>query len=232
MADPMDMSLDDIIKSKRRGRGRGRGSSRGRGGDGGPFRRRGRGRGFRSTPYQRPFREPDHWEHDLFDAGQGGNDRGRPIGGLSTGTKIVISNLDFNVSDSDIKELFRDFGAIKKTAVHYDRSGRSLGTAHVLYAQRSSAVQAVKKYNGVPLDGRPMQISIEQEGGQSGGRTSTPGWGSGGRIRRGGKSFGSGSGPRRGGGRGRGRGGGDKPVVSAEDLDAQLDAYREQMDTS
>ena len=66
---------------------------------------------------------------------------------------------------------------IKKTAVHYDRSGRSLGTAHVVYAQRSSAVQAVKKYNGVPLDGRPMQIIIEQEGGQSSSRPSYSGWG-------------------------------------------------------
>lgn len=50
-----------------------------------------------------PFQEPDHWEHDLFDPGQQGGPRGRSVGGLSTGTKIVISNLDFNVSDSDIK---------------------------------------------------------------------------------------------------------------------------------
>jgi len=249
MTDKIDQSLDDIIKKNKSSRGGGRGRGRGGRGGGGAGRgarrvsggrggggasrggrggRRGGSRGTPRSPYVRGNADGS-WNHDLFD----GPRRGGVASPSSGPAKLVVSNLDFGVSNNDVTELFSEFGRLKNAVVHYDKSGRSLGSADVIFERKNDAIKAMKQYNGVPLDGRPMSIQLATSEvnpvGSRLGRAPPP------RRSFDGKRRSSGGGrvgkPSRGAGRGAKRGGkgrgGKKegPPPSADDLDKEMDTY-------
>ncbi|XP_014262381.1 THO complex subunit 4 [Cimex lectularius] len=250
MVDKVDMSLDDIIKQNKQfkfpsKRGRGGGATPRKGG----FQRRGaskpavRGGGVQKKrvgygrvkvpAFTRGGGGGDingRWQHDLFDNNFGRRTLTTASGGPA---KLLVSNLDYGVSNIDIQELFTEFGTLKSATVHYDKSGRSLGTADVVYDRKADAIKAMKQYNGVPLDGRPMNIQLAtsdvpvfqgrnnamvlramtQRQNPARSNRTTRGRG----FRRGGGGGGTGRGGRRGAGA-------NKPPT-AEQLDAELDAY-------
>jgi len=145
MGDKIDMSLDDIIKRDGiKGNNRKRGSSLqnrsrpnfrrsfgGRSANGSRGRNRWPGRPeqyFRSQKTNKVFQSP-------------------------MGGRLHISNLAYGVSDTDLEELFTSFGPLKKSSIHYDQFGYSLGTAEIIFEMKNDAINAMNKYNGVPLDG-------------------------------------------------------------------------------
>lgn len=79
---------------------------------------------------------------------------------LETGTKLHISNLDPSVTVDDVQELFSEVGELKRYSVNYDKDGRSKGTAEVVFARKVDALDAIKRYNGVLLDGKPMKLVL------------------------------------------------------------------------
>lgn len=236
------MTLDDIIKTNKKkpsSNGGGAGSKRRdrpAAAAGGPARRSFKRAGKRAPPI---LKAPDAaWQHDMFTEERPAK-MGR-ISSIETGTKLYISNLEYGVSNDDIKELFAELGDLKRFSVHYDRSGRSKGTAEVVYSRRADGIAAVKRYNNVQLDGKPMKIEIIGTNVSAPAAPAAPaktaGFGGAPRSgqRRGALSSsrrigGGGGGGGRGGmrgGRGQGkRTGPPKKAISVDDLDKDLDNY-------
>lgn len=75
-------------------------------------------------------------------------------------TKMMVSNLDYKVSQKDMEELFSEFQDFSKAVLHFDQNARSLGTCELTFRSRTGAMKAHKQYNGVPLDGKSMRIEI------------------------------------------------------------------------
>ncbi|KAL6979223.1 hypothetical protein U1Q18_020888 [Sarracenia purpurea var. burkii] len=217
----LDMTLDDLIKSNKKSGGAGSSRGRGRVSAGvGPARRFPKRGAYRSAPYATAKATVQAMAYP----GQTGV---RPSS-IETGTKLYISNLDYGVSNEDIKELFSEEGDLKRYSVHYDK--RYSGTAEVVFSIQHDALSAVKRYNNVQLDGKPMKneivrtnmvIPVVPSFRNLNGVPRSNGQGRGGALgrTRGGSSGGRGFGR----GRGQGRGRGEK--ISTEDLDAELEKY-------
>nr|GEU66722.1 THO complex subunit 4A [Tanacetum cinerariifolium] len=237
----LDMSLDDLIKNNKKSGGGDAGQRGGRGGRGsgpGPTRRFNNRGAHRATPYGGPKGGDVAWRNDMY-VDQGIGNVGGRASAMETGTKLYISNLDYGVSNEDIKELFAEVGDLKKYSIHYDRSGRSKGTAEIVYSRKQDALAAVKRYNNVQLDGKPMKIEIvglnlvapvppmannytgNMNSFPRGGQARNAGFG---RPRGGANGGAARGGAGRGFARGRGRGrGGREEKISADDLDADLE---------
>ena len=81
----------------------------------------------------------------------------------STLAKLKVTNLASDITFSHINRLFSEFGEILAAGVHHDKSGKSLGTAFVIFSQWWDAVNAMKHCNGAYIDGQPMKIYLTSE---------------------------------------------------------------------
>ncbi|XP_045594296.2 aly/REF export factor 2-like [Procambarus clarkii] len=75
--------------------------------------------------------------------------------------KIFISNLNVGFSRADLHDFFARQGDICETAIYYDRFGKPMGAAHVVFEKRTDAVRAQKKYDGFKLFGRKVSVKID-----------------------------------------------------------------------
>lgn len=66
---------------------------------------------------------------------------------------------DLTLSFSPLKEYFNQVvGPIKRATLTYGPDGRSRGVATVEFVKSDDAATAAQKYNGVPVDNKPMKV--------------------------------------------------------------------------
>ena len=135
------------------------------------------------------------------------------------GSKLYVGNLSYNVTSSDLEQLFGQHGTVQSAEVIADReTGRSKGFGFVQMGSDDEAQAAIAAMHGQDHDGRALTVNEAKPredrprggggggygGGGGGGRG---GYGGGGGGRSGGGGYGGGGGGRSGGG-GYGGGGG------------------------
>ncbi|KAL2539786.1 U11/U12 small nuclear ribonucleoprotein 31 kDa protein [Abeliophyllum distichum] len=90
-------------------------------------------------------------------------------GGLAPSKSTVyVSNLDYNLTNSDLFTIFSTFGKVAKATVLKDRATRqSRGVAFVLFVSRDDAIKAVKGIDKKVLNGRTLRASIAADNGRA-----------------------------------------------------------------
>ena len=74
--------------------------------------------------------------------------------------KLYIGNVPFQATDSELQELFGEVGPVISAKIIKDKmSGRSRGFAFVEMETESDAQNAISKFNGYDLNGRPLIVS-------------------------------------------------------------------------
>jgi len=113
---------------------------------------------------------------------------------------IYVSNLSFNVTDDDLRELFEAYGNVSSAKVIMDRTtGRSRGFGFVEMDDDTQGQKAIDELNQGEFDGKVISVSVarpktDRPSGGGGGSRFNKGGGGGGynRSQRGGGGGGGG----------------------------------------
>ena len=96
--------------------------------------------------------------------------------------KLYVGNLSYDVTNSDLEELFKPFGEVLSATVVRDRySGESRGFGFVEMANKEEGDASIKELDGNDLKGRNIKVNEARPKRQDGDRR---GGGGGGGFRR------------------------------------------------
>jgi len=82
---------------------------------------------------------------------------------LIIGKRCYVGNLAWRTSWQDLKDKFRECGAVVYANVMRSEDGRSRGWGIVEFETPEEAYRAVQELNGVDLNGRPLMVREDRE---------------------------------------------------------------------
>ncbi|KAI5121257.1 hypothetical protein M0805_002302 [Coniferiporia weirii] len=90
-----------------------------------------------------------------------------PPGASGHGATLYVGSLHFNLTESDIKQVFEPFGELDFVDLHKDpTTGRSKGYAFIHYKRAEDAKMALEQMEGFELAGRTLRVNTVHEKGQ------------------------------------------------------------------
>ena len=76
------------------------------------------------------------------------------------GTKLYVGNLSFNTTENELQELFAQAGTVQEVTLMQDKfTGKSRGFAFVTMSSEEDAQNAISKFNGQTVEGRPLTVN-------------------------------------------------------------------------
>lgn len=82
-------------------------------------------------------------------------------------TRLYVGGLSFNTTEDELRQLFSQIGELRSCRLVRDRdSKQSRGFAFIEMASEAEAQQAISRFNGYQLDGRPLTVSEAREKGE------------------------------------------------------------------
>ena len=76
------------------------------------------------------------------------------------GTKLYVGNLSFNTTENELQELFSQAGTVQEVTLMQDKfTGKSRGFAFVTMSSEEDAQNAISKFNGQTIEGRPLTVN-------------------------------------------------------------------------
>jgi len=75
-------------------------------------------------------------------------------------TKLVVSELHPNISQSDITEVFSPFGEMVSISMPSDPTGALAGVAHLIFQKPEDAKAAQEAINGLELAGKSISVAL------------------------------------------------------------------------